>query len=279
MAAASFDSSSTYASSVLTSPTVRRTLSTPPTGLPTPDYKKPAQITPYVKRHDAQVGRWKKRHLEMAELSAEPMFGQQIPYGGNSITDRVIQFRKDHPEISVGRNVSLILYKPSESEPGGYVISSTRGWQGEFPHAEMIALDKLPASVREQRERIRVVYTERRPCGRGCGRRNCAAKIAAVVASSTQVLYSFANDATAREGIQKILTVSLEDEMPSASSASPDSRELSPTVEESGPAELSSALSIGDVERIAQSPMPDTPKPDSDELSQKARRLEFPPLS
>ena len=197
----------------INSPSVVKTLQRAPEEFKTPDYKhKKVSVTPLMKgaalgTGNVEVGRVKKRNLDQVRgVLFPPMNGDQISYGGNPITDRVIQYRKDHPNVLAGRNVSLVLYRPFESEPGGYVIASTRGRMGEFPHSEMIALDKLPESVRNHRERIRVVYTERRPCQQGCGQRNCAAKIPLAVGLNTAVLFSFENDRKARRGIDEMMT-------------------------------------------------------------------------
>jgi len=236
--------------SVIGSPTVIKTLQGAPEEFKTPDYKhKKVSVTPLMKgaalgTGNVEVGRVKKRNLDQVRgILFPPMNGDSISYGGNPITDRVIQYRKDHPNVLAGRNVSLILYNPSESEPGGYVIAATRGRMGEFPHSEMIALDKLPESVRNQRERIRIVYTERRPCQQGCGQRNCAAKIALAVGRKTNVLFSFENDRKAKRGIKEMMirgSLRFEEAYPKSSAQS----------EEVEPVERSENLSLKEVDDI-----------------------------
>jgi len=238
--------------SVMTSPSVVKTLQRAPEEFRTPDYKHTkVSVTPLMKaavlgNGNVEMGRVRKRNLDQVRgFLSPPMNGDQISYGGNPITDRVIQYRKDHPEVLAGRNVSLILYRPSESELGGYVIAATRGRMGEYPHSEMIALDKLPESVRNQRDRIRIVYTERRPCQKGCGQRNCAAKIPLAVGLNTAVLFSFENDIKAQRGINEKMTRGssrFEEIYPKSSAQS----------EEEAPVERSENLSLKEVDDLEQ---------------------------
>jgi hypothetical protein len=198
---------------------VKRALSGEPRGKPTPDYKAKASITPLVKKSLSSVhaGRVKARHIKMLDTSPEPKFGDLVPYNGlDPFTARAISYRQEHSDISEGRNISVLFYAETESEPEGYVIAVTRGRQGEFPHAEMIAMDKRPDLAP-----IQIIYTERKPCGSGCGHRNCAAKIAAF-APDAKVIYSFKDDAAAREGIRAALDTSPVSSRPASPISSPD---------------------------------------------------------
>jgi hypothetical protein len=255
---------------LLASPGVIQTLQGSPAGKPTPDYKAKMPVDPQravAGDENFEIGRWRKRDLdEIRSRLFSPLNEDQIPYGGNPVTDRVIQFRREHRNILEGRNVSLVLYRPSESESGGYVIAATRGRMGEFPHAEMIALDKLPSSVREQQDRIRAVYSERKPCGKGCGHRDCSSKIALVAGRNTKVLYSFKNDPEARKGILERLSEAPQHDDPHSPAAPlpetfdpPDFQP--PQGEDSDPAEYCQNLSSEDVDALAQTEEPESGGP------------------
>ncbi len=191
----------------------------PPVEKPTPEYmskKKSKGTSPSIvkslrNKENILLGNVRKRHIDPIRSIIKSIPDEFIAYGGNPITNRVIQYRKENG-ITDGRNIALVTYGPSKSDPtAGYTIAVTKGYMKE--HSEIKACDKLPSPVRREPDRVRTIYTERSAC-RGPGKRCCFDRISALFPHAA-FKHSFPNDRMARAGInEKMNEVPMVEEHP-----------------------------------------------------------------
>lgn len=124
------------------------------------------------------------RHVEKSGVTDSPMSKTaKEEYGEGPLSKRAKKFKKDN-DISVGRNVSLIIFYDAIVNESRYVIAATDGPPGG-PHAELRAIDALPSHV--SKENIQLIYTEREPCRHGS---QCYCKLKMMIEKTTKVVWS-----------------------------------------------------------------------------------------
>lgn len=124
-----------------------------------------------------------KQQLDVEGVTRTPLKElRQLPYGNDPFSQRAIRMKREE-DVTAGRNVAIVVFQSPNSKEVRHTIARTDGPPGPV-HAEIDAYDKVPAYIRENKENILHVFTERKPC------LHCTQKLKSVLSKETPVSYA-----------------------------------------------------------------------------------------
>jgi hypothetical protein len=130
-----------------------------------------------------RLSRKTKRELDVEKVSSSPFkVLRQLPLGSDPFSQKTLTMKKEE-DVPAGRNWAVIVFQSPNSKEKRHIIRRTDGPPGPV-HAETDAYDHLPQHVKENKENILAVFTERKPCAQ------CHRKLKSVLHENTEVLHN-----------------------------------------------------------------------------------------